>query len=66
MIRFDGVRVFSATRAPEREVIGDVIANWIAAHPSYEVVDKNVLLSSDASFHCLTIILYFRIRPQAG
>lgn len=55
-----GVKVFSATKAKEREVLGEYITEWIAAHPGIEIFDKIVTQSSDSEFHCLTITLFYR------
>jgi hypothetical protein len=55
-----GLRVFSATRARDRDVLGDVVTSWIRCHPEYELLCKRVLQSSDRAFHCLTIVLVFR------
>ncbi len=55
-----GLRVFSATRARDREVLGEVITKWITDHPECELIDKIVLQSSDSEFHCLSIGLVFR------
>lgn len=55
-----GLKVFSATKAKDREVLGDVITQWIAAHPKVEIVDKIVTQSSDREFHCLAITLFYR------
>lgn len=60
MMHLLGVRVFSATRASDREQLGEVITQWLHAHPELELVEKLVLQSSDASFHCLTIVLFYR------
>jgi len=61
-----GLRVFSATRARDRAVLGETITRWIADHPEYEMIDKIVLQSSDAEFHCLSIVVFFQTRrdPQ--
>ena len=56
---FNGVKVFSATMAPERENLGDKITNWLKAHPHVDVVDTIVTQSSDEAFHCLAITLFF-------
>ena len=37
MVAFSGVKVFSATKAWEREQISDRINEWLDAHPQYEV-----------------------------
>lgn len=57
---FDGVKVFTATKAREREELGESVTQWLKAHPELELVDKDVRQSSDNEFHCLTIILYYR------
>ena len=58
-----GVKVFSATKAKEREVLGEYITEWIATHPDVEIFDKIVTQSSDSEFHCLTITLFYRGKP---
>jgi hypothetical protein len=58
--RLLGLRVFSATRAKDRLALGEVITDWIRANPDHELVDRVVLQSSDAQFHCLTIVVIFR------
>jgi len=57
---FTGVKVFSATRAKDREELGEVITRWLRANPGHQVVDKVVTQSSDREFHCLTITIFFR------
>ena len=59
---FTGAKVFSATMKRERDELGSLITQWIADHPGLDVVDRIVCQSSDASFHCLSIVLWFR--PQ--
>jgi len=55
-----GVKVFSATKARDRDVLGEVVTDWIRAHSKYEIIDKIVTQSSDAEFHCLAITLIYR------
>ena len=57
---FTGVKVFSATKARERESLGETITAWISAHPEYEIMDTTITQSSDTEFHCLSITLFFR------
>lgn len=57
-----GVKVFSATKAKERELLGEIITDWIRSNPNYEVVDKIVTQSSDSEFHCLTITLFYKAK----
>jgi hypothetical protein len=61
-MHFNGVKVFSATKAKEREELGEVITRWIKANADLEVVDKVVTQSSDNEFHCLSIVLFYRQR----
>lgn len=56
---FNGVKVFSATKAREREELGENVTRWLRANPNVRVVDKVVTQSSDREFHCLTITLFF-------
>jgi hypothetical protein len=60
MVDVTGVKVFSATKAKERELLGEVITDWIRNHPDCELVDKIVTQSSDSEFHCLTITLFYK------
>ena len=62
---FTGVKVFSATKAREREELGEKVTGWIRANPGVKVTDKIVTQSSDREFHCLTITLFYQ-HPQAG
>jgi hypothetical protein len=55
-----GLKVFSATKARDREVLGDVITEWIRNHAELELLDKIVTQSSDAEFHCIAITLIYR------
>jgi hypothetical protein len=59
-MHFTGVKVFSATKAREREELGEVITRWLKANADVELVDKVVSQSSDNEFHCLSIVLFFR------
>lgn len=57
---FTGVKVFSATKAREREELGEVITRWLDDNPDIQIVDKVVRQSSDREFHCVTIVLFYR------
>ncbi len=54
-----GLKVFSATKAKDREYLGETITEWIRTHPQYEVFDKIVTQSSDSEFHCLAVTVAF-------
>jgi len=59
MESFSGVKVFSATKAREREELGELITRWLRANPQIRLVDKVVTQSSDREFHCLTITIFY-------
>ncbi len=58
--RFNGVKIFSATMAQERDHLGEKITHWLAAHPTFKIVDKIVTQSSDDAFHCVAITLFYQ------
>jgi hypothetical protein len=59
-VTFNGVKVFSATKAKEREELGETITRWLRANPDLEIVDRTLTQSSDDEFHCLTFVLFYR------
>jgi len=59
-MQFTGVKVFSATKAREREELGESVSRWLQANADLEIVDRVVAQSSDNEFHCLTIVLFYR------
>jgi len=65
VVAFTGVKVFSATKAWEREQISERINEWLENNPNVDIVDKVVTQSSDSEFHCLTITLFYN-RPPAN
>lgn len=67
MQKFDGLKVFSATMHQDRALLGDRVTEWIAANkPSVDIVDVEVRQSSDRSFHCVTIIVYYKRHEAAS
>ncbi len=62
---FTGVKVFSATKAKEREELGESVTRWLRSNSDFEIVDRVVRQSSDNEFHCLTIILFYREKTAA-
>lgn len=56
---FNGVKVFSATMIQDRERLGEKITQWLQAHPRYRLVDIHVNQSSDLSFHCFSITIFY-------
>ncbi len=61
MSGFSAVKVFSATKAREREELGETITRWIRENPGIDIVDKIVTQSSDNEFHCVTIVLFYNV-----
>jgi hypothetical protein len=59
-MQFTGVKVFSATKAKEREELGETITRWLQANSDLEIVDRVVSQSSDNEFHCLSVVIFFR------
>ena len=57
---FTGVKVFSATKAKEREELGEHVTRWLRSNADFEVVDKVVRQSSDNEFHCYSLIIFYR------
>ena len=51
------VKVFTATRARDRESLGEAVTAWIAHNPDVRILKTFVMLSSDSEFHCLSIVL---------
>jgi hypothetical protein len=61
---FNGVKTFSATMAKAREGLGDLVTAWLASAPDRQVVDTVVTQSSDESFHCIAITIFYRDRLE--
>ena len=61
MVDYSGVKVFSATKAKEREELGEKITKWLKANPTCKLKDTVVRQSSDNEFHCVTIIVFYDV-----
>lgn len=59
-----GIMVFSASKQADREMLGDRITRWMRAN-QIDLLDYSVTQSSDNSFHCLTITLFYRAKEDA-
>ena len=59
-MKYNGVKVFSATKAREREILGERFTEWLGQNPSMSIVDTVVTQSSDREFHCLTITVFYQ------
>jgi hypothetical protein len=64
--RFNGVKIFSATMAKARDVLGDQVTAWLSSAPHRQVVDTVVTQSSDEAFHCFTITIFYWDPPPEG
>lgn len=58
-VSWNGVKVFSSTKAREREDMGEKVTAWIRQHRDIVIKDKIVTQSSDNEFHCLTVTLFY-------
>jgi len=58
---YQAVRVFTATKAKEREGLGYMVSRWLEENPNVKVRNTSVTQSSDNEFHCLTIIVFYDI-----
>jgi hypothetical protein len=58
---FTGAKVFTATKAKDREELGDVLTRWLRDNPKLRVIDKIVTQSSDNEFHCLSITIFYDV-----
>jgi hypothetical protein len=57
---YNKVKIFSATKARDREVLGERVTEYLRDHPDEKILDKIVTQSSDNEFHCLAITLFLR------
>jgi hypothetical protein len=57
---YEVVKVFTATKARDRDEIGPRATAWLRTNPELVVVDKQLRLSSDSEFHCLSLVLFCR------
>ncbi len=60
-----GVMVFTATKAKEREGLGERITDWLRSTPQKKIEDVKVTQSSDEEFHCLTITILYEEKDDS-
>ena len=58
-VRFNGVKVFSATMVADRDQLGEKVSAWMAANSQLKVTDIVVTQSSDEAFHCIAITVFY-------
>lgn len=51
------VKVFSATKARDRDTLGERVTAWIQANPGIAILRTVVSQTSDSEFHCLSFVL---------
>ena len=59
--QFSGAKVFFATKARDRDALGEKITDWIRANPAIRIVSKTVTQSSDSAFHCIAVTLFYQL-----
>jgi hypothetical protein len=52
------VKVFSATKARDRDQLGERVTAWIEANPQLTIVKTCIRQSSDHEYHCLSMIFF--------
>jgi hypothetical protein len=58
-VKFNGVKVFSATMVADRDQLGEKVTAWMSTHPDLKVTDVVVTQSSDEAFHCIAITVFY-------
>ena len=59
MEKFNGMKVFSATLARNREELGNKVTQWMEDNPSYTISNLRVAQSSDREFHCISLVVFY-------
>ena len=65
-VKFNGVKVFSATMVADRDQLGEKVTAWMAQYAeTRKVTDIVITQSSDEAFHCIAItVFYWEDVPQ--
>ena len=64
-VKFNGVKVFSATMVADRDQLGEKVTAWINQHSeTKKVTDLVVTQSSDEAFHCIAITVFYYEEPR--
>lgn len=58
-VKFNGVKVFSATMVADRDQLGEKVTAWMTNNPDKKVTDVVVTQSSDEAFHCIAITVFY-------
>lgn len=63
MSAFTGIKVISATMVAQRQVLGETVTRWLEEarrRPGFEIVDIVIRQSSDAAYHCISVVIFYR------
>jgi hypothetical protein len=64
-VKFNGVKVFSATMVADREQLGEKVTAWMQNNAaSKKVTDIVITQSSDEAFHCIAITVFYYEEPR--
>ena len=58
-VKFNGVKVFSATMVADRDQLGEKVTAWMQSHQDLKVTDIVITQSSDEAFHCIAITVFY-------
>jgi hypothetical protein len=58
-VKFNGVKVFSATMVADRDQLGEKVSAWMNTNSHLKVTDIVVTQSSDEAFHCIAITVFY-------
>ena len=63
-VKFNGVKVFSATMVADRDQLGEKVTAWMQGNPDKKVTDIVITQSSDEAFHCIAITVFYWEEPR--
>jgi len=58
-LKFNGVKVFSATMVADRDQLGEKVTAWMNANAERKVTNIVITQSSDEAFHCIAITVFY-------
>ncbi len=65
-VKFNGVKVFSATMVADRDQLGEKVTAWMTNNPQLRVTDIVITQSSDEAFLCIAITVFFWDDPATA
>ena len=66
-VKFNGVKVFSATMVADRDQLGEKVTAWMQRESSStKVTDIVITQSSDEAFHCIAITVFYLRRSAVA